>query len=403
MSDQQQIEYSLGSFPFNSGIKEVEQSVYMGEGRFFKLIAQHTPELVIGAVYDSNSTDMYSSSNDGSVTMLHHETLFSSISAYRVRLIPISKNKVFVLLTMRSQIHADYDLYYFFVEYDELTNRLVKTDLTLLNTTSIQRDYGINISYKIIQSNLYLFINNTAGNYGNILARINLIEKTHVLLNTTTNHSSLHSNDTPVSKFYHDSEQNKLYFMKRTNSASTATSINFLLTVDLNNNDATTISSHDIHILDSVELKNERIINILASNITSTTLTPSASHLMQFSHHTELNFTTRSDVRFNMSPHIRINNSFTIKTYRLDDFHFIVFITRRDSNRIECRIMKFINEDIVQVSNNSNGNIDGYNLGFYNSAIHNEICTGDNVIRDGENKFYFQNDYNSFIFIKFNV
>lgn len=396
MNTENQILYTLGEYPYNSGTNIVQQSSYLGEGRFIKFIAQHNPEFLICAIYEASSSDMYSG-NDNTTTITHHETLFTNLTANNMRIIPISTNKVLLAFTMRSSYYQTGRLYYTFVNYNPNTGRITANPVQPLDSNAIvSRGDDYSIAYKIIEEDLYLFYSTNNFSTTNRLYRFNLEDENYEnLITLATNGSNTTSN--PPASYYHDANNNKLLFFKRNTSPTSGV---FTIEVDLIEKTARSIG-HDSRFQGIVQLSDNRFINIYSSNTEHNTT--SIIRNLEFSVHERLSPTNYPAFKSNVSPICRTNSTFSTHIYRLDEFHFILFTTRRDINRMECRVMRYVNDDIVQVANNSNSRDSGFNIGFYRANIVQVIDNGQNVIREGENKFYFQNDYNSFIFFKFDI
>lgn len=396
MNTENQILYTLGEYPYNSGTNIVQQSSYLGEGRFIKFIAQHNPEFLICAIYEASSSDMYSG-NDNTTTITHHETLFTNLTANNMRIIPISTNKVLLAFTMRSSYYQTGRLYYTFVNYNPNTGRITANPVQFLDSNAIEssgNDYSI--AYKIIEEDLYLFYSTNNHFTTNRLYRFNLENESYEnLITITTNGSNTTSN--PPASYYHDANNNKLLFFKRNTNRTSGV---FAIEVDLIEKTARSIG-HNSQFQGIVQLSDNRFINIYSNSVDGNTTTIARN--LEFSVHERLSPTNYPAFKSNVSPICRTNSTFSTHIYRLDEFHFILFTTRRDINRMECRVMRYVNDDIVQVANNSNSRDSGFNIGFYRANIVQVIDNGQNVIREGENKFYFQNDYNSFIFFKFDI
>lgn len=381
-------EINLGDFPFYGGVSIEDQSIYLGNNRFFRIVSQRDNDSTIGVMYET--TDVFD--NGAELTQMCSEVLYAGIAYVSIKTALLGDGRIAVF-GKKYNTNA-YDA--FTIQYDEENNTFISSD----EPTYLSKNYLdiANSQYITLQpyeqNTVFLVATNT-----NIRSNFIKVEFNETIVSTTID---IHSDGTyydPPHGYASTQSINivddNIYFRR----TSTSYGHGYLYNITSDYFDPSYYSYYP-HVCKLAESK--YVIVSYGGNsgeiVYSLKTSPPDRETLIDGPYSKFIPSVQTEGLVNSDP------GRVLETFKLDDQHLIIFNKPGNnssfSNNVYARVVKIIDENYAYVSENSNGTTgvivtSNYNedyiamSSFYNGKIINRI--------DAQ-RFYIQTDTNSFEF-----
>ena len=382
-------EINLGDFPYYGGVLVDDASMYIGNNRFLRIVSQRDNDATIAVLYET--TDVFD--DNATITQVCSEVINENYAATGHQLQKLDDGRIAVI----GNIYGQGSIFYTFtVEYDELNNTFISSDVINLGNGDLNSARATDFTTISYGNSVYVSATNDyeAHHLVKISYSDPIVTQT---VNTYNNNVVFDPNFDTNSNQYLNIVDNKLYNLITTYSAGYVISLD--LDSDTIDNNISTTRSYVVKMSDtkfvsiaftSDEVLRYRIFNSLPSSYETTAGGIGSSFMPQVK---------------SISINYNNNYGYLLEAYALDDQHLIIFEKggyneRADENNIYVRIVKVVDDNYAFVSDNSNGAKGHLLTSSYNGYFNTMpiFYTGKLIHKISTQQFYIQTDRNSYEF-----